>query len=111
MCRQPGGDCDLRQPAADRGATAFTGSISIGTIDEVRIYNIALTPAQIQADMNTPIGSGGSGPPPPGSHADQFKLGLWKSGHGHGKRSEGRGLDEYRGFTAGDRKHIDLRPQ
>jgi chitodextrinase len=26
-----------------------------GTIDEVRIYNVALTSAQIQADMNTPI--------------------------------------------------------
>ncbi len=28
-----------------------------GVIDEVRIYNSALTPAQIQADMNTPIGT------------------------------------------------------
>ena len=28
-----------------------------GVIDEVRIYNGALTPAQIQADMNTPIGT------------------------------------------------------
>jgi hypothetical protein len=27
-----------------------------GTIDEVRVYNVALTQAQIQADMNTPIG-------------------------------------------------------
>jgi glucose/arabinose dehydrogenase len=32
-----------------------------GTIDEVRVYNRALTPAEIQADMTTAIGS----PPPP----------------------------------------------
>jgi hypothetical protein len=34
-----------------------------GMIDEVRIYNVALTAAQIQADMNTPIAT--SLPPPP----------------------------------------------
>jgi chitodextrinase len=28
-----------------------------GTIDEVRIYNSALSQAQVQADMNTPVGS------------------------------------------------------
>lgn len=28
-----------------------------GTIDEVRIYDVALTPAQIQTDMNTPLGN------------------------------------------------------
>ena len=40
-----------------------------GTIDEVRVYNTALTQAQIQADMNTPIG----GTPPasgPDHHED-----------------------------------------
>ena len=35
-----------------------------GAIDEVRIYNRALAQAEIQADMNTAIGGGGS--PPPG---------------------------------------------
>jgi hypothetical protein len=35
-----------------------------GFIDEVRIYNRALTQAEIQQDMNTPIGGGGSGAPP-----------------------------------------------
>ena len=29
-----------------------------GTIDEVRVYNVALTPLQIQSDMNRPIGTG-----------------------------------------------------
>jgi Concanavalin A-like lectin/glucanases superfamily len=28
-----------------------------GIIDDVRIYNRALTQAEIQADMNTPVGS------------------------------------------------------
>ena len=36
-----------------------------GIIDEVRIYNRALTQSEIQADMNTPVGNGGSNPPPP----------------------------------------------
>jgi chitodextrinase len=31
-----------------------------GTIDEVRVYNVALTQAQIQADMNTSVGGGGT---------------------------------------------------
>jgi uncharacterized repeat protein (TIGR01451 family) len=36
-----------------------------GTIDQVRIYNVALTAAQIQADMNTPAGGGGADTTPP----------------------------------------------
>ena len=36
-----------------------------GVIDEVRIYNRALLQSEIQTDMNTPIGTGGSNPPPP----------------------------------------------
>jgi hypothetical protein len=35
-----------------------------GIIDEVRIYNRALSQSEIQSDMNTPLGSGGSNPPP-----------------------------------------------
>ncbi len=31
-----------------------------GMIDEVRVYNVALTPLQIQSDMNRPIGTGAS---------------------------------------------------
>ena len=31
-----------------------------GMIDEVRIYNVALTQAQIQSDMNTPVGQSGT---------------------------------------------------
>src|SRR5207302_4382816 len=36
------------------------GQYFAGTIDEVRVYNVALSAAQIQGDMNTPIG--GSNP-------------------------------------------------
>jgi hypothetical protein len=37
------------------GGDSFYGQFFQGTIDEVRIYNVALTTAQIQADMNTPL--------------------------------------------------------
>ena len=36
-----------------------------GRIDELRVYNTALTQAQIQADMNTPIGNPGPDTQPP----------------------------------------------
>jgi hypothetical protein len=39
------------------GGNAIWGEYFSGLIDEVRIYNRALTPAQIQTDMNTPIGN------------------------------------------------------
>ena len=37
------------------GGDSIYGQFFQGTIDEVRVYNVALTAAQIQADMNTPI--------------------------------------------------------
>ena len=37
-------------------AGAAVDTTSRGTIDEIRVYNIALTAAQIQTDMNTPVG-------------------------------------------------------
>ena len=43
------------------GGDAFHGQHFAGRIDEVRIYNTALSATQIQTDMNTPIGA--SGPP------------------------------------------------
>ena len=42
------------------GGDSIFGQYFAGTIDEVRIYNNALTQAQIQADMTSPIGSGSS---------------------------------------------------
>ncbi len=41
------------------GSDSNFGQYFAGTIDEVRIYNAALTQSQIQTDMTTPIGSGG----------------------------------------------------
>jgi hypothetical protein len=38
------------------GGDSVYGQFFSGLIDEVRIYNVALTPAQIQADMAAPIG-------------------------------------------------------
>ena len=46
------------------GGDSIYGQYFQGLIDEVRVYNRALTPAEIQTDMNTAIG-GGSGPATP----------------------------------------------
>ena len=43
-----------------------------GVIDEVRIYNVALTQAQIQGDMNTPVGGA-----TPGAGALQFSAATY----------------------------------
>ena len=42
------------------GGDSIYGQFFSGLIDEVRVYNTALTQAQIQTDMTTPIGSGGA---------------------------------------------------
>ena len=46
------------------GGDSIYGQYFQGAIDEVRIYNVALTAAEIQADMNTPVGTF---LPPPGN--------------------------------------------
>lgn len=46
----------------------WSGENFPGVIDEVRIYNRALSPAEIQVDMNTPV-AGGQPPPPPDTTA------------------------------------------
>ncbi len=45
------------------GGNALWGEYFAGQIDEVRIYNRALSAAEVQSDMNTAIG-GGTPPPP-----------------------------------------------
>ena len=83
-----------------------------GMIDEVRIYNRALTQSEIQADMNTPVGNGGFEPTSTGSHAEQFQFGFRQSGDRHGKRPrKASSSDEHRRLTAGDWKHRRLRRQ
>jgi hypothetical protein len=51
------------------GGNAVWGEHFAGLIDEVRIYNRALSPAEIQTDMATPIGPPPPPPPPPGASA------------------------------------------
>ena len=41
------------------GGDSLYGQYFKGTIDEVRVYNLALTQTQIQSDMVTPVGGGG----------------------------------------------------
>jgi chitodextrinase len=41
------------------GGDSIYGQYFNGLIDEVRVYNVALTQAQIQSDMNSPIGPSG----------------------------------------------------
>jgi chitodextrinase len=47
------------------GSDSLYGQYFKGIIDEVRVYNVALTAAQIQADMNTPIGPDTQAPAAP----------------------------------------------
>ena len=47
-------DPDHHQPAVDRRQQPY-GEYFQGLIDEVRVYNRALTPAEIQTDMNTSL--------------------------------------------------------
>ena len=55
------------------GGNMIYGSYYNGVIDEVRIYNRALTQAQIQSDMNTPVGGTVPTPTPtPRPAADDF---------------------------------------
>jgi hypothetical protein len=58
---QPGSIAVSSNPLQIGGDSIF-GQFFAGTIDEVRVYNTALNQAQIQTDMATPVGSGGSLP-------------------------------------------------
>ena len=52
-----GAAADVDRGRCGLAATACGASSSQGRIDEVRLYNRALTATEIQADMNTPIGT------------------------------------------------------
>ncbi|MER5620251.1 LamG-like jellyroll fold domain-containing protein [Streptosporangium sp. NPDC002544] len=58
------GDLDDDGGAVSIGGNNIWGEFFSGLIDEVRIYNIAQSAAQIQTDMNTPIGASGPTPTP-----------------------------------------------
>src|SRR5207248_3128711 len=55
--RVASGSIQVSAGALRIGGNSIWGEYFSGLIDEVRIYNRALTQAQIQTDMNTPIGS------------------------------------------------------
>ena len=46
------------------GGDSLYGQYFAGLIDEVRVYNVALTAAQIQTDMTTPVSNGPDTTPP-----------------------------------------------
>src|SRR5215475_6763157 len=46
------------------GGDSIQGQFFAGLIDEVRVYNVALTAAQIQTDMTTPVNNGADTQPP-----------------------------------------------
>jgi chitodextrinase len=58
---QPGAIAASTNPLQIGGDSTFAQFFT-GTIDEVRVYNTALNQSQIQTDMATPLGSGGSLP-------------------------------------------------
>ena len=90
-----GGDCDLDNPLQIGGDSLY-GQFFQGTIDEVRIYNVALTAAQIQTDMNTPVPSGHATADGPGE-PDRDRS---------GRNSDGIELDSFNGQFRGDRVSV-----
>src|SRR2546430_1106977 len=71
------------------GADKFAGENFAGRIDEVRIYNRALSPAEIQADMAVGVDGGGgpkraAGPAPPPGPPPPPPSGPQRSGTGGG---------------------------
>jgi chitodextrinase len=54
------GSLDVSTAPLQIGGDSSYGQFFLGMIDEVRVYNVALTPEQIQADMNTAVGGGGT---------------------------------------------------
>ena len=60
------------------GGNAVWAEWFSGRIDDLRLYNRALTAAEVQSDMNTPVG--GTPPPPPDTQAPTAPAGLAASG-------------------------------
>jgi hypothetical protein len=58
----PGGPMVTSTNPLQIGGDSFHPQFFQGSIDEVRIYNVALNETQIQSDMNTPVASGSSLP-------------------------------------------------
>ena len=61
----PTGSVSTSATALQIGGDYFYGQYFQGTIDEVRVYNVALTPQQIQSDMSTSLDSAPPDTQPP----------------------------------------------
>jgi fibronectin type 3 domain-containing protein len=66
--RTVAGTIPISSGALRIGGNTLWGEYFSGLIDEVRIYNRALTAAEIQADMNAPVGTVDADPPTPPSN-------------------------------------------
>jgi hypothetical protein len=49
------------------GGNAVWGEYFGRRIDQIRVYDRALSPAELQMDVSMPVGSGGTSPPRPPS--------------------------------------------
>src|SRR5262249_20409222 len=65
------------------GGNTVWGEYFKGLIDEVRIYNVALTQAQIQSDMRTPVPSSAPAPTPSPVTASAEPGGTINEGSGY----------------------------
>ena len=59
------GSLDVSTEPLQIGGDSLLGQFFLGMIDEVRVYNVALTQPQIQADMKTAVGGGTPDTQPP----------------------------------------------
>ena len=66
----PGAVMSTANPLSIGGNSVWNNEWFAGRLDEIRIYNRALTPAQIQTDMKTPVG----GTPNPDTTAPTVKM-------------------------------------
>ena len=72
------------------GGNAVWGEHFAGLIDEIRIYNRPLSPAEIQTDMATPIGP--PPPPPPPPEASTRKIPNPSGARGGSSHGESHGI-------------------
>jgi chitodextrinase len=62
------------------GGNSVWGEYFSGLIDDVRVYNRALSASELQTDMNTPVGGSPAPPPPADTQAPTTPTGLTVTG-------------------------------
>ena len=124
--RRPGRDArgdrgaaERHRAAADRRQRRLAGEFFSGRIDEVRVYNRALSAAEVAADVTTPVGS--RGPPPPRLAVTPASLAFTATSGGaaagaadarrrqHGRRRAAVHGDRRRGLAHGDARRAARR--